>query len=255
LPPSSIAVSSVLPAFLRHPPAGCQIARPFAVLTGVRLGGAAGGPWGLASAAARDPKGTTMRTEHLDECPLCRRAADLDDDGVPVGRKEHDLYTREDWAALVRLRERQLSRHPDDVHVRLSLAEAHLLSGEPARALDLVAQCHEAEPEDPWIEDTLLEALFALGRSEADYPWRKETPAVNRLDEAFLARLDERLRLEGEPREVGLLFYELCDEAFTAFDLTELLAALRADARFVTEHDDLGPWCAWVRPAEPVDAA
>jgi len=45
-----------------------------------------------------------MQTDHLDECPLCRRAADLDDDGVPVGRKEYDLYTREDWAALVRLR-------------------------------------------------------------------------------------------------------------------------------------------------------
>jgi len=196
-----------------------------------------------------------MHSDHLDDCPMCRRAADLDDDGVPVGRKEYELYSREDWAALVRLRERQLSRHPDDVHVRLSLAEAHLLGGEPAQALELASECHRREPDDPWIEDTLLEALFALGRTEEDYPWPGEPPAVHRLDEELLVRIDERLRAEGEPREVGLLFYQLCDEAFTPFDLGELFAALVADPRFVTEGDDDGPWNAWIRVAEPSGAA
>lgn len=195
-----------------------------------------------------------MPTEHLEDCPMCRRAADLDDDGIPVGRKEHDIYTKEDWADLVRLRERQLARHPDDVHVRLSLAEALLLCDEPERALDLAAECHEREPDDPWIEDTVLEALFALGKTESDFPWRGATPEVNRLDDRFLERLHARLQAEDEPREVGLLFYELCDEAFTSFDLEELLSVLRDDPRFVTEHDD-GPWSAWVRAAEPRDAA
>ena len=195
-----------------------------------------------------------MQTEHLEDCPLCRRAADLDEDGVPVGRKEHDIYLKEDWADLVRVRERQLSRHPQDVHVRLSLAEALLLCDEPERALELAGQCHECEPDDPWIEDTVLQALFALGRTEADFPWRGATPEVHRLDERFLERLHERLLAEAAPREVGLLFYELCDEAFTAFELEELLAALRADPRFVTERDE-GPWSAWVRAAEPHDAA
>lgn len=195
-----------------------------------------------------------MHTEMLADCPLCRRAADLDDDGVPVGRKEHDLYHQEDWAALVKVRERQLSRHPDDVHVRLSLAEALLLCDEPARALELAGQCHEHEPDDPWIEDTVLEALFALGRTEEDFPWRGEAPPVNRLGEELLERLHGRLLAEDEPRELGLLFYEICDEAYTAFDLEELLDALRGDPRFQTEHDE-GPWTAWVRAVEPADAA
>lgn len=191
-----------------------------------------------------------MQTEHREDCPLCRRAADLDDDGVPVGRKEHELYDEEDWATLVQVRERQLSRYPDDVHVRLSLAEALLLCDEAERALELAAQCHEREPDDPWIEDTVLEALFARGRTEEDFPWRGATPEVNRLGEELLERLHERLLAEDEPREVGLLFYELCDEAYTAFDLEELLATLRTDPRFETEHDD-GPWTAWVRAVEP----
>lgn len=195
-----------------------------------------------------------MQTEHIEHCPLCRRAADLDEDGVPVGQKEHDFYDREDWASLVRVRERQLSRHPDDVHVRLSLAEALLLCDEPERALELAAQCHEREPDDPWIEDTVLEALFALGRTEEDFPWRGSAPEVNRLGEELLGRLHERLLVEDEPKELGLLFYELCDEAYTAFDLEELLAALRTDQRFATEHDE-GPWTAWVHAARPAGDA
>lgn len=195
-----------------------------------------------------------MQTDHLEDCPLCRRANDLDDDGIPVGRKEHDIYSKQDWADLVRVRERQLSRHPDDVHVRLSLAEALLLCDQPERALEVAGRCHEQEPDDPWIEDTVLEALFALGRTEADFSWCGPTPEVHRLDDRFLERLHERLRADAEPREVGLLFYELCDEAFTAFDPEELLAALRADPRFRLDPDE-GPWNAWVRAAEPGDAA
>lgn len=194
-----------------------------------------------------------MHTEHFDDCPLCRRAADLDDDGTPVGSKEHELFAAEDWPALVQVRERQLARHPLDPHVRLALAEALLLAGDPERALELAARCHEVEPGDPAIEDAILEALFALGRSESDFPWRGGTPPVHRLGEALLAQVHERLREEDEPKEVGLLFYELCDGAFARFDLGELLDALRADPRFATERDD-SPWEATVRAVVPSGA-
>jgi len=189
-----------------------------------------------------------MQIETFDDCPLCRRAVDLDDDGVPVGIKEHRLYSEEDWRGLVRLRERQLERHAGDVHVRLSLAEAHLLAGDPARALEVAAPCHAAEPDDPWIEDTILEALLALGRTEDEFPWLGETPRVLRLDEGFLDRVHERVAEDPELEDLALLYHVLAEEAFAAFGPEELLAALEAHPLFVTETDGGGnPWAARVR--------
>lgn len=188
-----------------------------------------------------------MHIEMLDDCPLCRRAADLDEDGVPVGVKEREIYSREDWRELVRVRERQLERHADDVHVRLALAEAHLLAGDPEPALDVAAPCHAEEPDDPWIEDTILEALFALGRTEDDFPWLGETPPVLRLDDRLLDRLHERITADPELEDLAFLYHVVAEEAFTPFGPAELLAALREHPRFVTEMDDRGPWQARVR--------
>jgi len=188
-----------------------------------------------------------MHIDTLDDCPLCRRAADLDDDGVPVGAKEHQLYSQEDWRGLVRLRQRQLERHAGDVHVRLSLAEAHLLAGEPERALEVAAPCHAEEPDDPWIEDTILEALLALGRSEEEFPWRGETPRVLRLDGGFLDRVHERVAADPELEDLALLYHVLAEEAFTAFGPRELLRALAEHPRFVVETDGGNPWAARVR--------
>lgn len=188
-----------------------------------------------------------MHTEMLADCPLCRRAADLDDDGVPVGVKERELYSKEDWRELVRVRERQLERHADDIHVRLALAEAHLLAGEPERALEVAAACHAEEPDDPWIEDTVLEALFALGKTERDFPWRGETPAILRLDAELLDRVHGRVTADPELEDVALLYHVLAEEAFTPFGPEELLTALREHPRFVTEADDGTPWQARVR--------
>lgn len=188
-----------------------------------------------------------MHIEMLDDCPLCRRAADLDEDGVPVGVKERELYSREDWRELVRVRERQLGRHADDVHVRLALAEAHLLAGNPDRALEVAGPCHAEEPDDPWIEDTILEALFALGRTERDFAWQGETPPVLRLDGELLDRVHARIAADPELEDLALLYHVLAEEAFTPFGPAELLAALREHSRFVTEMDDASPWQARVR--------
>lgn len=188
-----------------------------------------------------------MHMEMLADCPLCRRAADLDEDGVPVGIKEQELYSREDWRELVRVRERQLERHADDVHVRLALAEAYLLAGEPESALEVAGACHAEEPDDPWIEDTILEALFALGRTERDFPWQGGTPPVLRLDGELLDRVHARVTDDPELEDLALLYHVLAEEAFTPFGPAELLAALREHPRFVTEMDDGSPWQARVR--------
>jgi len=199
-----------------------------------------------------------MPSDHDFDCPCCKLSADRDDDGVPAAVKELELYDAEDWQGLVRLRTRALERHPDDVDFRHSLAEAYLLAGEPERALEIAGPCHRDRPDDPWIEDTVLDALFALGRTEDDYPWAGETPPVLRLDEscfdevsAYLARVDgqEHLSPEArdEDRDLLVIYYSLANEAYVTFEPAELLAALEEDPRFVTEAAEGGPAVARVK--------
>ncbi len=198
-----------------------------------------------------------MHSDHDFDCPCCKLSADRDD-GVPAIVKEQELYDAEDWQGLVRLRTRALERHPDDVDFRHSLAQAHLLAAEPERALEIAGSCHRERPDDPWIEDTVLDALFALGCTEDDYPWAGETPPVQRLDgscleevSAYLARVegDEYLSPEArdETRDLLAIYYSLANEAYVTFEPAELLAALEEDPRFVTEAAAGGPAVARVK--------
>lgn len=183
------------------------------------------------------------------ECPCCRDGSLRDDDGTTVAVKEMELYQREDWEGLVALRRRILARHERDPYCHLRLAEAYALAGDPERSLEAAARGHALDPEDLWLQDAVLEALFALGRSEQDFDWRCETPTVLRLDDRLMERIEERLRrddrgVDDRPGmvDVGLVYYELQEEGYLAFGPRELLAAVRADPRFVVDGEPGNPW-------------
>lgn len=191
-------------------------------------------------------------SEEALECPCCRDDARCDTDGTPVAQKEMELYDREDWEGLVALRERLASRHGDDPYCLLRLAEAYDLAGRHEPSLEAAARAHGLEPEHPWYQDAVLRALFALGRSEEDFDWQGEPPPVLRLDEPLMERIERRLEtddvgVDGHPGmvDVGLIFYELQEEGFLAFDPVDLLAAVRADPRFVIEGEPGHPWGSW----------
>jgi len=186
------------------------------------------------------------------ECPCCRDGARRDTDGTPVTQKEMELYDREDWKGLVALRERLAAHHGDDPYCLLRLAEAYDLAGERERSLEAAARAYALEPEHPWYQDAVLRALFALGRSEEDFDWRGAAPPVLRLDDHLMVRIEGRLQtddvgVDGRAGmvDVGMIFYELQEEGYLAFEPQDLLAAARADPRFVIEGKPGNPWESW----------
>lgn len=186
------------------------------------------------------------------ECPCCRDGARRDVDGTPVAQKEMELYDRGDWEGLIALRKRLLAHHGDDAYCLLRLAEAYSLAGRHERSLEVAGRAHLLDPEDEWCQGVVLRALFALGRSEEDFEWKGEAPPVLRLDDGLMARIEGRLRendvgLDDRPGmvDVGLIFYELQEEAHLAFEPKDLLAAARADPRFVIEGEPGNPWMSW----------
>lgn len=121
--------------------------------------------------------------------------------------------------------------HPDDHAASRELGRAHLWSGDPGKALDVLAPLHRVRPWDREVQHLMLEALFALGRSEAEYPWTLE-PVVVRLDAATLDRIHRALRANQGPVALLDLLLVASEEGYPAFTARELLDALEADPRF-----------------------
>jgi len=203
----------------------------------------------------------TVAAEEVDglECPCCRELAERDDDGTSVAERERRLTEAEDWNGLIALRKRQLARHPGEPHCILRLAEAHAAAGDYETSLAVAGGGYREHPDDLWLEDAVLEALLALGRSEHDFPWYGETPPVLRLDDRLMERV-RRLVVANqeeldEPSDPYLLYHALQDEAYLAFSPRELIAAIRADPAFVVDGEPGAPWHDWVLPASTAAGA
>lgn len=172
---------------------------------------------------------------------------------APTLPHTHDHAGAEDFAAW--LEETGLEpddgadSHPDDPTARRELGRAHLLSGEPEKALDALAPLHRARPWDREVQFLMLDALFLLGRTEADYPWTAE-PVVVRVGPELLHRFHDLLRREGRPATVLDLVLAATAEGYPAFQARELREALEADPRFTVHRSGLAPECAVVTVRE-----
>ena len=143
-----------------------------------------------------------------------------------------ELYERGDFPGLVRLCKATLRRWPDDVNAQYDLADAYVHNGQPERAIEFFTPLHRADPEQIAYQYGILDALFALGRTEKDLDW-VTPPRVCRVAPALLDACFRYLRPKRRPRLVIELVEAVLDEAYQAFSEDELVAALRADGRFV----------------------
>jgi hypothetical protein len=137
------------------------------------------------------------------------------------------------------------SPDPRDPTAHRELGRAHLLSGEPEQALETLAPLHRARPWDREVQSLMLDALFLLGRTEADYPWTAE-PAVVRVTPELLDHLHRLLRHEGRPATVLDLVLAATTLGHPAFQAKELRDALENDPRFAVHRAGLAPECAVV---------
>jgi len=146
-----------------------------------------------------------------------------------------ELYERGDFAGLVRLCEATLRRWPDDVNAQYDLGDAYVRNGQPERAIEFLTPLHRADPEQTAYQHGILDALFALGRTEQDFAWLR-APRVYRVGPALLDACFRYLRRKRRPRLVLELVGAVLDEAYQAFSEDDLVAALHGDGRFVVEE-------------------
>ena len=99
-----------------------------------------------------------------------------------------ELYERGDFAGLVRLCEATLRRWPDDVNAQYDLGDAYVRNGQPERAIEFLTPLHRADPEQTAYQHGILDALFALGRTEQDFAWLR-APRVYRVGPCPARRL------------------------------------------------------------------
>lgn len=157
-------------------------------------------------------------------------------DGIdPFEEWEADDYflRKENYVGLVKLRERRLARRPGELDTQIGLGEAYVLNGEHEKALAWLSKLHRKVPDHPDIQHLILDALFATGMNEDDFPWVVK-PEVIRLSSAVLEQCAEALKGKRKPRSLDELYAKLLiawDNLHFTSD--ELLAALKQDSRFV----------------------
>jgi hypothetical protein len=101
------------------------------------------------------------------------RDDDDDDDGVDDFESwevHSELRESEDYPALVRYCEREVARHLGDPYANERLGNAYVLNGQYQKAIDSMGACHRKHPDIEDFQHIILDALFALGKTESDFP-------------------------------------------------------------------------------------
>jgi len=150
-----------------------------------------------------------------------------------------ELHERRDYPNLVALCEREVAGMPGDLYALERLGHAYVLNGQHQKALDTMGRCHREHPDISSFQRIILDALFAMGKTEDDYPWESR-PEVLRLSSKVADFCYEYLRPKRKPRSVLDLYTQLFIKAYTAFTEEDLLAFLKSESRFLVEED--APW-------------
>jgi len=142
-----------------------------------------------------------------------------------------NYYYNQDWQGLVELRLQMALKNPEDVDCQWRLGEAYVLNKNYDKALIFLSELHKQEPEDPNIQQSLLDALFATGKDESSIDWVVD-PNVLRLNRNILEYCYDYLKKKREPKAVYELYTDLYAYGYPAFDDKQLLHFLFRDKRF-----------------------
>lgn len=166
-------------------------------------------------------------------------AHDPDDvgDDFEEWETDYELREKEDWPGLVEYCKQRAERLPDDPYAQYYLGEAYVLNGEYDKALEFLSEHHRRQPWNPDYHGVILDALYALGKSEDDFDWVQK-PVVLRLSREVLDACYEFLRSRRKPRSVNEIRLRFVMEGYVLFTEEDLLKALLEDGRFVVEDAD-----------------
>lgn len=158
-------------------------------------------------------------------------------DDFEVWEAYYDFHERRDYKGLVDFCEGAIEHRPNDLQAAERLVDAYLRNGDYDRAIEFAAKIHRKHPDMLSFAHKILEALFALGKSENDFDWTVR-PTVVRLTEVVADRCYQFLLPKRKPRYIHDLRSEYAHGDFVSFTDDELLEYLRRDSRFVVAGDD-----------------
>ena len=152
---------------------------------------------------------------------------------------DYELREKEDWPGLVEYCKQRAERLPDDPYAQYYLGNAYVLNGEYDKALEFLSEHHRRQPWNPDYHGVILDALYALGKTEDDFDWVQE-PVILKMSTEILDACYEFLRSRRKPRSVNELYTRFVMEGYLLFIEEDLLKALLEDGRFVVEDADAG---------------
>jgi tetratricopeptide (TPR) repeat protein len=159
-----------------------------------------------------------------------------------------ELREAEDYPGLVRYCKRRADRFPDDPYSQFYLGEAYVLNGEYEKAVEFLSKHHRKQPDNIDFQHVILDALFALGKTEDDFDWT-EKPVILRMSDDILNICYEYLKPKRKPRSIIELYTEIVMKGYLLFTAEDLFKGLVQDQRFIVDNLDEGPFFAEVRVA------
>ena len=152
---------------------------------------------------------------------------------------DYELREKEDYPGLVEYCKQRAERLPDDPYAQFYLGEAYVLNGEYEKAIECLSTHHKHHSDNPDYHHVILDALYALGKTEDDFDW-VEKPVILRMSTEIVDACYEFLRPKRKPRSVNELYMRFVMKGYLLFTDEELLKALSKDSRFVVEEADTG---------------
>ncbi|MBU0991285.1 MAG: hypothetical protein KJ737_02225 [Proteobacteria bacterium] len=151
--------------------------------------------------------------------------------------KDYELLENKDYRALVHIRKERVKNFPDNEFAQYYLAEAYILNKEYIKALHYLWDVHKDQPERIDIQYLIIDALYAIGKSENDFHWVKK-PRVIKLTHDFINSCYDFLKNKRKPRSVDELYAHFIYDGYIHFSREELLKNLIQDGRFNIENPD-----------------
>ena len=154
---------------------------------------------------------------------------------------EHEFREKKDYPGLVGYCKQRAGRLPDDPYAQYYLGEAYVLNGEYEKAIEFLSEHHKHQPDNPDYHHVILDALYALGKTEDDFDW-VQRPVILRMSAEIVDATYEFLRSKRKPRSVNELYTRFVMEGYLLFTEEDMLKALSEESRFVVEDAEAGPF-------------
>jgi len=148
------------------------------------------------------------------------------------------LMESKNYPALVKYCRQRAEKYPNDFNAQCYLAEAYNLNGDYEKSIELLSSYHKKDPSYISFQHEILDALFALGKSEDDFEWI-EKPQILKISKEVIDTCYHLLMSKKTNLSILDLYTEFLmdEESYLFFTEKDLEKALIADKGFIVDND------------------